>query len=278
MVNALKRAIYTGVSGLRRLVAPTDAGGGRRAEFAGQYRDGVEHPPNARAVLDRWANRRQLVPQELIGRIAPTRLVGINLRGVFRFPLERCAQQILPSQTAAKPTTNRASATDRRTNRNSLPDKRTMAAAGKRTRVNASLCGQARTVTLCAEIKRTPDRTRKPHPMHLDPRLALKSTGFPTSYVVVTPKASSSTHRVRDRHQTHDHSFDAAHWVTSWVDRQGPLGEVFTRSRKRSCNSQVETILLGSADSDDGLLGACDKRSCNVQGAIQLFLRAADGG
>ena len=54
------------------------------------------------AVLDCWANRRQLVPQELIGRVVPTRLVGINLRGVSRFPLERCAQQILPSQTAAK--------------------------------------------------------------------------------------------------------------------------------------------------------------------------------
>jgi hypothetical protein len=54
------------------------------------------------AVLDRWANRRQLVPLELIGRVAPTRLEGINLRGVFRFPLERYAQQILPSQTAAK--------------------------------------------------------------------------------------------------------------------------------------------------------------------------------
>jgi len=54
------------------------------------------------AVLDRWANRRQIVPPELIGRIAPTRLEGINLRGVFRFPLERYAQQILPSQAATK--------------------------------------------------------------------------------------------------------------------------------------------------------------------------------
>jgi len=54
------------------------------------------------AVLDRWANRRQIVPPELTGRIAPTRLEGINLRGVFRFPLERYAGQILPSQTAAK--------------------------------------------------------------------------------------------------------------------------------------------------------------------------------
>ncbi len=55
-------------------------------------------------VLDRWANRRQIVPPELIGRIAPTRLEGINLRGVFRFPVERYAGQLLPSQTAAKAT------------------------------------------------------------------------------------------------------------------------------------------------------------------------------
>ena len=38
------------------------------------------------AVLDRWSNRRQIVPPELHGRIAPTRLEGINLRGVFRLP------------------------------------------------------------------------------------------------------------------------------------------------------------------------------------------------
>ena len=42
------------------------------------------------------------VSSELIGRIAPTRLDGINLRGVFRFPIERYADRILPSQTAAK--------------------------------------------------------------------------------------------------------------------------------------------------------------------------------
>jgi hypothetical protein len=46
------------------------------------------------AVLDRWANRRLIVPPELTGRIAPTRLEGINLRGVFRFPVERCAYKL----------------------------------------------------------------------------------------------------------------------------------------------------------------------------------------
>lgn len=42
------------------------------------------------------------VPPKLTGRIAPTRLEGINLRGIFCFPLERYAGQIQPSQTAAK--------------------------------------------------------------------------------------------------------------------------------------------------------------------------------
>jgi hypothetical protein len=55
-------------------------------------------------VLDRWKNRRLAIPPELIGRIAPTRIEGINLRGVFRFPIERFAGQILPSVTAAQTT------------------------------------------------------------------------------------------------------------------------------------------------------------------------------
>ena len=59
-------------------------------------------PAQMQTVLDRWANRRQIVPPELIGRVAPTRLEGINLRGVFRFPVDRYAAQILPSQTARK--------------------------------------------------------------------------------------------------------------------------------------------------------------------------------
>jgi hypothetical protein len=38
----------------------------------------------------------------IVRRIEPTRLEGINLRGVFRFPVERYAGQLLPSQMAAK--------------------------------------------------------------------------------------------------------------------------------------------------------------------------------
>jgi hypothetical protein len=38
----------------------------------------------------------------LIGRIAPTRTEGINQRGVFSFPIEQYAEQLLPSLAAAK--------------------------------------------------------------------------------------------------------------------------------------------------------------------------------
>jgi hypothetical protein len=56
-------------------------------------------------VLDQWAQRRDgAVPPELIGRIAPTRTEGINLRGVFRFPVEHYAEKILPSSAAEKMT------------------------------------------------------------------------------------------------------------------------------------------------------------------------------
>jgi hypothetical protein len=44
------------------------------------------------SILDRWNVRRATaVPPELIGRIAPTRTEGINLCGVFSFPIEQYA-------------------------------------------------------------------------------------------------------------------------------------------------------------------------------------------
>ena len=46
----------------------------------------------------RWANRRQVIPPELMGRIAPTHVEGINLRGIFRFPIDRFASILLPSR------------------------------------------------------------------------------------------------------------------------------------------------------------------------------------
>jgi len=58
------------------------------------------------AVLDRWLIGRQIVPHELIGRIASTRLEGINMRAVFRFPVDRYAAQLLPPRTTAKTATS----------------------------------------------------------------------------------------------------------------------------------------------------------------------------
>ena len=100
-VNALKRAIYTG------RVSPAQA---KRSEEMQAAADALSLLANIimawnttqmQSVLDRWANRRQVIRPELTGKIAPTRLQGINLRGVFRFPVERYANEILPSQSVA---------------------------------------------------------------------------------------------------------------------------------------------------------------------------------
>jgi hypothetical protein len=105
--QALKRAIYTGrVAGYQA----------KRDDEMQAVADALSHLANLvmgwnttqmQLILDRWNNqRREQVPLELIGRIAPTRIEGINLRGVFRFPIERFAAQILPSASTAKTTTN----------------------------------------------------------------------------------------------------------------------------------------------------------------------------
>ncbi len=54
------------------------------------------------AVLNCWSNRRQIFPAVLMAKIARTRLNGINLRGVFPFPVEKYAADLLPSITAGK--------------------------------------------------------------------------------------------------------------------------------------------------------------------------------
>ncbi|MFV4209402.1 Tn3-like element IS1071 family transposase, partial [Mycobacterium tuberculosis] len=86
-VNALKRAIYTG------RISPAQA---KRVDEMQAVADALSLMANIvmawntsqmQAVLDRWSNRRQVIPPELIGKIAPTRLESINLRGVFRFPV-----------------------------------------------------------------------------------------------------------------------------------------------------------------------------------------------
>lgn len=94
-VNALKRAIYTG------RVSPAQA---KRAEEMQAVADALSLLANIimawnttqmQAVLDRWANRRQVIPAELTGKIAPTRLQGINLRAYSAFqwsvmPVKSC--------------------------------------------------------------------------------------------------------------------------------------------------------------------------------------------
>ena len=55
------------------------------------------------SVMDRWnTHRSTAVPPELIGRIAPTRTEGLNLRGVFSFPIDDYSPQLLPSLAASK--------------------------------------------------------------------------------------------------------------------------------------------------------------------------------
>ncbi|MGH8759006.1 MAG: Tn3 family transposase, partial [Burkholderiales bacterium] len=104
-VNALKRAIYTG------RISPAQA---KRPDEMQAVADGLSLLANTvmawntmqmQAVLNRWANRRQVVEADIMAKIAPTRLSGINLRGVFRFPVERYAADLMPSLT---PTINAA--------------------------------------------------------------------------------------------------------------------------------------------------------------------------
>ena len=102
-VNAMKRSVYTG------RIAPAQA---KRAEEMQAVADALNLLANIvmawntmqlQFVLGRRANRRQFIAPELTGKIAPTRLEGINLRGIFRFPTERYAQQLLPSRPIEKP-------------------------------------------------------------------------------------------------------------------------------------------------------------------------------
>lgn len=101
-VNSLKRAIYTG------RVSATQA---KRTDEVQAVADALSLLANIlmawnttqmQTMLDLQMSRRQPLPAELFGRIAPTRVEGINLRGVYRFPIEHYTGQLLPSQTAPK--------------------------------------------------------------------------------------------------------------------------------------------------------------------------------
>jgi len=96
-VNAMKRAIYTG------RISPAQA---KRPDEMQAVADGLSLLANTvmawntmqmQAIMNRWANRRQVIEADIMAKIAPTRLSGINLRGVFRFPVERYAADLMPS-------------------------------------------------------------------------------------------------------------------------------------------------------------------------------------
>jgi hypothetical protein len=102
--NPLKRAIYAG------RVASYPA---KQSEEMQAVADALSLRANLvmawntmqmQSILDRWNVRRATaVPPELIGRTAPTPPTeGIDLRGVFSFPIEQYAERLLPSLSAAK--------------------------------------------------------------------------------------------------------------------------------------------------------------------------------
>ncbi|MGB7989304.1 MAG: transposase, partial [Candidatus Methylophosphatis roskildensis] len=104
-VNALKRAIYTGRVASHQAKRPDEMQAVADALSLLANILMAWNTAQMQQVLDHWAQRRGgAVPPELIGRIAPTRTEGINLRGVFRFPVERYADKILPSVVAQKTT------------------------------------------------------------------------------------------------------------------------------------------------------------------------------
>jgi TnpA family transposase len=96
-VNAMKRALYAGrVAGYQA----------KRDEEMQAVADALSLLANIvmawntaqmQSVIDGW---NEPVAAELIGHIAPTRIEGINLRGIFRFPIERFADELLPSSAA----------------------------------------------------------------------------------------------------------------------------------------------------------------------------------
>ena len=102
-VNALKRAIYTGRVASHQAKRPDEMQAVADALSLLANILMAWNTAQMQQVFGHWAQRRGGgVPPELIGRIAPTRTEGINLRGVFRFPVERYADKILPSAGAEK--------------------------------------------------------------------------------------------------------------------------------------------------------------------------------
>lgn len=96
-VNSLKRAIYTG------RISPARA---KRVDKMQPVADGLSllastgmawKTMRMQAAVNRRANRGQMIQADIMAKIAPTRLSGVNLRGVFRFPVKRYAADLIPS-------------------------------------------------------------------------------------------------------------------------------------------------------------------------------------
>jgi hypothetical protein len=97
-VNSLKRAIYTGRVATHQAKQPDEMQAVADALSLLANIVTAWNTAQMQRVLDHWAPRcGGAIPPELIGRMAPTRTEGINLRGVFRFPVERYVDKILPS-------------------------------------------------------------------------------------------------------------------------------------------------------------------------------------
>ncbi len=101
--NALKRLIYTG------RVASYQAKSGDEMQAVADALSLLANIVMAwntakmQAIFDRWAQRRSgAIPPELIARCAPTRTEGLNMRGIFRFPIELYLEQLLPSWASPK--------------------------------------------------------------------------------------------------------------------------------------------------------------------------------
>ena len=104
-VNALKRPIYTGRVASHQTKRPDELQA--VADILSIVANIVMawNTTQIQQAFDHWAQRRgSAVPPELIGRIAPSRTEGVNLRGIFRFPVERYAEELLPSVAAEKVT------------------------------------------------------------------------------------------------------------------------------------------------------------------------------
>jgi hypothetical protein len=85
-VNSLKRAIYAGRVASHQAKQPDEMQAVADALSLLANIVMAWNTAQMQKVLDHWAQSRGgAVPPELIGRIAPTRTEGINLRGVFRF-------------------------------------------------------------------------------------------------------------------------------------------------------------------------------------------------